>query len=250
MSAPDPGLGALATADKDDPTKGAIEEYDGKLVEDERPVAPDQFDPKYETSRNEIWAYYSYYIGNNGLTLFNFAPTAAQNLVYQRAVVVGGPNNDRLLFMGAKRTINSIILLCNGISFSIQIVVFLILGSYADFGTFRPNILIVLSLIAWGIGFGWLGVHHQEQWRTGLGLYIVGLIAYQLCLTYWTAAFPGLARNTRELREKAHEFENGEISREEYDFADMMKRNQLSNVAFITQSVGEIFILAVIVGIM
>ena len=155
-----------------------------------------------------------------------------------------------MYFAGGNRTINSIILLCNGISFAIQIVVFLILGSYADFGTFRPNILIALSLIAWGIGFGWLGVHHESQWKIGLGLYIIGLIAYQLCLTYWTAAFPGLARNTPHLREKAREFEEGEISREEYDFEDSMKRNELSNVAFYTQSMGEIVILAVIVGVM
>ena len=250
MAANDPGL-APTGAEKDDPTRGAIEEEkDGTFVEDDRLVAPDQFDEKYETSKLEIWAYYSYYIGNNGLTLFNFAPTAAQNLVYQRAVVVGGEKNDSLFFAGANRTINSIILLCNGISFAIQIVVFLILGSYADFGTFRPNILIVLSLIAFGLGFGWLGVHHQEQWRTGLGLYIIGLIAYQLCLTYWTAAFPGLARNTPHLREKAKQYEGGEISKDEYDFADSMKRNELQNVAFYTQSMGEIVILAVIVGIM
>ena len=184
------------------------------------------------------------------MTLFNFAPTAAQNLVYQRAEAVGGPKNEILQFAGGKRTINSIILLCNGISFAIQIVVFLILGSYADFGSFRPNILIVLSLIAWGIGFGWLGVHQETQWQTGLGLYIVGLIAYQLCLTYWTAAFPGLARNTAHLREKARQFEEHEITRQEYDHADSMKRNELSNVAFYVQSMGEIVILAVIVGVM
>ena len=249
MASPSTGL-ALAAEEANDPTKGDVEkDSDGVITEEERPVAPDQFDERYETSRNEIYAYYSYYIGNNGLTLFNFAPTAAQNLVYQQAVIVGGPNNQRLPFMGSTRTINSIILLCNGISFSIQIVVFLILGSYADFGTFRPNILIVLSLIAWGLGFGWLGVHHESQWQTGLGLYIVGLIAYQLCLTYWTAAFPGLARNTPHLREKAKEFERGEILREEYDFEDSMKRNELSNVAFYVQSLGEILILAVIVGV-
>jgi MFS-type transporter involved in bile tolerance (Atg22 family) len=90
----------------------------------------------------------------------------------------------------------------------------------------------------------------SHQWRTGLGLYIVGLIAYQLSLTYWTAAFPGLARNTPHLREKAEQFEAGEISREEYDFNDSMKRNELSNVAFYVQSMGEIVILAVIVGVM
>jgi len=256
MAAPDPGL-AQMSAPAEDPTKGMITPSpdskptaEGQEHEEERATAPDQFDDKFTTSRGEIWAYYAYYIGNNGLTLFNFAPTAAQNLLYQQAEAVGGADNEILFFAGADRTINSIILLCNGISFAIQIVIFLVLGSYADFGTFRPNILIVLSLVAWGVGFGWLGVHEEGQWRTGLGLYVVGLIAYQLCLTYWTAAFPGLARNTVGMREEARRFERGEIGREEYDFADSMKRNELSNTAFYTQSVGEIVILAVIVGVM
>jgi hypothetical protein len=51
----------------------------------DQPIAPDQFDPKWETDRMEIWSYYAYYVGNNGLTLFNFAPTAFQNLLYQAA---------------------------------------------------------------------------------------------------------------------------------------------------------------------
>lgn len=177
--------------------------------------------------------------------MFNFAPTAFQNLLYEAA---GDPGT--LHFAGVNRTIYSIVLLSNGISFAIQIVVFLFLGSFADFGSWRPNILIGLSIIAWGIGFGWLGVHTDNKWETATGLYIVGLIAYQTTLTFWTAAFPGLARNTPELREKAREFEEGEISREDYDHADSMMRNKLSNTAFIVQSLGEIVILAIIVGIM
>ena len=91
---------------------------------DEEPIAPDQFDATYETSKWEIWAYYSYYIGNNGLTLFNFAPTAFQNLLSQAA-----DNSGVIHFAGADRTINSVVLLCNGISFAIQIFVFLVIGS-------------------------------------------------------------------------------------------------------------------------
>ena len=97
-----------------------------EISEDEHPVAPDQFDPKYETSQWEIRAYYSYYIGNNGLTLFNFAPTAFQNLLSQSADA-----NGFIYFAGGVRTINSVVLLCNGISFAIQIVLFLCIGSYA-----------------------------------------------------------------------------------------------------------------------
>lgn len=62
--------------------------------------------------------------------------------------------------------------------------------------------------------------------------------------------FPGLARNTSQLREKAEQYQAGEITREEYDYADTLKRSELSNMAFYIQSLGEIVILAVIVGIM
>lgn len=127
---------------------------------------------------------------------------------------------------------------------------FLVIGSFADFGTWRPNILIALSLVAYGIGFGWLGVHTSDKWHVGVGLYIVGLIAYQTTLTFWLAAFPGLARNTASLKAKADEYTAGSISREEYDQADMMERSKLANIAFYVQSCAEIIILAIIVGIM
>jgi hypothetical protein len=68
MAANDPGL-AQAAAEAYDPTREMVEETKDGMIEEERPVAPDQFDERYETSRWEIWAYYSYYIGNNGLTL-------------------------------------------------------------------------------------------------------------------------------------------------------------------------------------
>ncbi|KAI5464400.1 putative autophagy protein [Mariannaea sp. PMI_226] len=232
-------------------SKAAVEPVEPLTFPDEvldkhHAVALDhQVDEKYLTTKHEIWAYYSYYIGNNGLSLFNFAPTAFQNLLYQAA-----GDSGTLPFAGRTRTINSIVLLSNGISFAIQIVVFLILGSFADFGNWRPNILIALSIVAYAIGFGWLGVHTSDKWQIGVGLYIVGLIAYQTTLTFWTAAFPGLARNTAEMKALADDLLAGKITREEYDFADSMKRSQLSNVAFYIQSVAEVVILAIIVGIM
>ena len=79
---------------------------------------------------------------------------------------------------------------------------------------------------------------------------ICTVIAYQTTLTFWTAAFPGLARNTPQLRAKAEEYTAGQISRDEYDYADTLQRSRLSNMAFYVQSVGEIFILAVIVGVL
>jgi hypothetical protein len=55
-------------AHADDAIRGDVEVRTpkGSIVEaDAKPVAPDQFEPKYETGKYELWAYYSYYIGNN-----------------------------------------------------------------------------------------------------------------------------------------------------------------------------------------
>ncbi|KAH8886960.1 MFS general substrate transporter [Thozetella sp. PMI_491] len=198
------------------------------------------------TTKREIWAWYAYYIGANGLSLFNFGPTAFQNLLSQAA-----PEDTGLLdFAGRARDVNSIVLLANGISFAIQAVLFLVIGAYADFGTGRRWVLVFWSLVAYGIGFGWLGVHEPEQWQTGAGLYMVGLIAYQLTLTYWTAAFPSLARNTPHMLEASLKLGDGELTQLEYDRQDEKERSRLSNVSFYIQSVGEIGILAIIVGIM
>ncbi|KAG5977427.1 hypothetical protein E4U55_006761 [Claviceps digitariae] len=197
------------------------------------------------TSRWEIWSWYMYYVGANGLALFNFGPTAFQNLLAQAA-----GESKLLYFAGRERDVNSIVLLCNGISFAIQGALFLIIGSYADFGTGRRWVLLIWSVIAYGIGFGWIGVHEADQWKVGVGLYIVGLISYQLTLTYWTAAFPSLARNTQHLRDARTAYETGEITRQELDRRDELERSKLSNVGFCIQSVGEVVILAIIVGIM
>ncbi|GAB1213592.1 hypothetical protein ATERTT37_002742 [Aspergillus terreus] len=52
------------------------------------------------------------------------------------------------------------------------------------------------------------------------------------------------------LQAKADAYNAGDISREEYDQADMMERSKLANVAFYVQSLAEIVILAIIVGVM
>ncbi|KAG5949164.1 hypothetical protein E4U53_006019 [Claviceps sorghi] len=197
------------------------------------------------TSRWEVWSWYMYYVGANGLALLNFGSTAFQNLLAQAA-----GDSELLYFAGRERDVNSIVLLCNGISFAIQGALFLVIGSYADFGTARRWVLLVWSMIAYGIGFGWIGVHEADQWKVGVGLYIVGLISYQLTLTYWTAAFPSLARNTQQLRDARTAYENGELTRQELDRRDELERSRLSNVGFCIQSLGEIVILAIIVGIM
>lgn len=215
-----------------------LDQDDGDAEEDIRaaviaPVLASEDVP--ETSRGEIWAWYAYYVGANGLALLNFGPTAFQNLLAQAAPADTG----LIRFAGRDRNVNSIVLLTNGISFAIQAALFIVIGSYADFGSGRRWVLVFWSLIAFGVGFAWLGVQVPERWQAGVALYILGLICYQLTLTYWTAAFPSLARNTPRLKEAARAYADGEIGQADYDRQDEMERSRLSNMAFVIQSFGE-----------
>ncbi|PWN53229.1 hypothetical protein IE53DRAFT_310603 [Violaceomyces palustris] len=214
---------------------------------------------KFETTKWELWAFYIYYIGNSGLGPFNFGPSQFQNLLYQQANILGegncggdGQADCRLNFAGSDRTVQSVVLLCNGLSFAIQCVLFLLIGSFADFGTFRPYILMVSTVICIAISFGWLGVEDPSQWRIGIALYMIGLITYQLSLSYWTAAFPGLARNLPEMRKAREDLVSvpPTISEEEYEAKDSLTKNRVSNVAFAVCSAGELLVLAVMQGML
>jgi hypothetical protein len=40
----------------------------------------------------------------------------------------------------------------------------------------RPNITIFFTVLAIGVSFAWLGVENPAQWRSGVALYVLGLI--------------------------------------------------------------------------
>lgn len=55
------------------------------------------------TTRWELWSYYLYYVGNNGLAGFNFGPSAFQNLLYL-AATCDANNKCTLPFAGSKKS--------------------------------------------------------------------------------------------------------------------------------------------------
>ncbi|CAA7266871.1 unnamed protein product [Cyclocybe aegerita] len=212
---------------------------------------------KWTTTRLELWSYYLYYVGNNGLAGFNFGPSQFQNLLflagYDPTIGPGAPCGDNgcvLPYLGRIRDINSIVLLTNGISFAIQAVLLIFIGAWADYGTWRPNITIFFTLLAVGVSFAWLGVEQPSEWRAGVALYILGLITYQCSLTFWTAAFPGLAYDLPEVEESRKEFASGKKSSEDHARFHSLARNRVSNISFAVCSAGEITILAIMVGIL
>ncbi|KAH9052926.1 MFS general substrate transporter [Lactarius deliciosus] len=183
--------------------------------------------------------------GNNGLSGFNFGPSQFQNLLYLAGYDPSHPPFSApcvLPYLGRVRNVNSIVLLTNGISFAIQAVLLLTIGGWADYGTWRPNITIFFTVLAIGVSFAWLGVEDPSQWRTGVALYGA--------LTFWTAAFPGLARNLPEVQESADEAKRGLKLSDDHSLLESLARNRVSNISFAISSAGEIIILAIMVGIL
>jgi hypothetical protein len=59
--------------------------------------------------------------------------------------------------------VNSIVLITNGLSFAFQAVIFLLVGSFADYGVWRPHITTAFTVLAWAVSFGWLGVEDASK---------------------------------------------------------------------------------------
>ncbi|KAF8434079.1 MFS general substrate transporter [Boletus edulis BED1] len=224
------------------------------------PTEPDSSaEATLTTSRRELWAFYLYYVGNNGLSGFNFGPSQFQNLLFLAgydpayppySAPCGTGTGCVLPYLGRIRDINSIVLLTNGISFAIQAVLLLVVGAWADYGQWRPNITIIFTLAAVAVSFAWLGVEDPSKWQAGVILYILGLITYQGALTFWTAAFPGLTRHLPEVQESARQARDGTKDTDEHAAFESLSRNRVSNISFTVSSVGEIFILVIMVGIL
>ncbi|KZP31763.1 MFS general substrate transporter [Athelia psychrophila] len=238
-------------------TTNVVVDESASLGHNSKRVGHDATSSDWTTSRTELWSFYAYYVGNNGLSGFNFGPSQFQNLLFLAGYdpayapfTVACTEACVLPYLGKVRDINAIVLTTNGISFAIQAVLLLFIGSWADYGRWRPNITIFFTLLAVGVSFAWLGVEDPSRWRAGVALYILGLITYQCALTFWTAAFPGLARNLPEVKESARELTDGSKTEDEHTHFESMSRNRVSNVSFAVSSAGEVIILAVMVGIL
>ncbi|KAI6042904.1 MFS general substrate transporter [Pisolithus marmoratus] len=211
------------------------------------------------TSRYELWAFYLYYVGNNGLAGFNFGPSQFQNLLYLAGYDPSQPpftapcgtgTGCVLPYLGKTRDINSIVLLTNGISFAIQAILMLAIGAWADYGQWRPYITIIFTLLAVAVSFAWIGVEDPSKWHIGVILYVLGLITYQGALAFWTAAFPGLTRDLPEVQGSVQEVQLGYKTPQDHSRFESLSRNRVSNVSFAVSSLGEIVILAIMVGIL
>ncbi|KAK4699613.1 hypothetical protein P7C70_g6648, partial [Phenoliferia sp. Uapishka_3] len=156
-----------------------------------------------------------------------------------------------------RRELIAYYLYCVGVA--IQAVLFLFLGTLADYGSWRPWITTLLTL--WGIAcnFGFLGAYTPENWQAAAVLYSMSKapslgdfdavadkksraanVAYTGYLTYFTAAFVGLAKDTPAMQQAEKDLAVGTISEDEFRMKETLEQNHIGDFAYILGSLGNL----------
>jgi hypothetical protein len=139
------------------------------------------------TSRKELWSYYLYYNGDNGV-----GPGSYSQALFQSALTSAGwdpaitpiekgncGNTGCVVSWGSgTRSVASVVLIANGLCFAIMTVIFVALGSAADYGTFGRWLLLFLTVVCWVFQYGMMAVRHPSQWPAAMVLHVISYIAY------------------------------------------------------------------------
>ncbi|KAL1301955.1 hypothetical protein AAFC00_002411 [Neodothiora populina] len=207
------------------------------------------------TSRKELWSYYLYYNGDNGVgpgsysqTLFQSTLTAAGHDPTVFPVASGNCSTGGcvLPWGSGTRSVASVVLIANGICFAVMTLLFVSLGSAADYGSFGRWLLLVLTAICWMFQYGFMGIKHASQWPTAMVLYIISYIAYGATLVFYAAVFPRLARYMPHVRAAREEdLNSGKITQEEYDRIESLEKNHVSSISTAHSNIGYLFTLAI-----
>ncbi|KAL1664481.1 autophagy-related protein 22-like protein [Schizophyllum commune] len=193
-------------------------------------------------TRRELWSYYMYYNGDNGVGPNGYSMTLFQSLAYSAGYdPVKGPGSSCnaddasgqcvVPWAGGTKSVSSAVLVANGVSFAVMTLIFTTIGSAADYGTFGRWLLFAVTVVCWAAQYASMSLTDPSRWGIAMFLYMVGFISYGATLVFYAAAFPRLARNTAHARELREKYDAGEIEREEYEREESLEKNRISNIS-------------------
>lgn len=130
---------------------------------------------------------------------------------------------------GGTRSVSSVVLIANGLSFTFMTIIFVWFGSAADYGSFGRWLLLALTVVCWALQYGMLAIREPAQWPAAMGMYIVTYVAYGATLVFYAAVFPKLARYMPHVRKAREEdLREGRMDQKEYDAVESLERNHIS----------------------
>ncbi|PNS16334.1 hypothetical protein CAC42_6441 [Sphaceloma murrayae] len=199
-------------------------------------------------TRRELWSYYFYYNGDNGvgpqsysLAIFQSALTAAGHDPSISPPQVGNCGTGSCVIPWGSGTcnVNSVILLANGLCFAIMTLVFLCLGSAADYGDLGPRLLLYLTVTCWMAQYSFMAIVGPDQWPLATLLYVVSYITYGATLVFYAAIFPRLAKFMPDVREAREDLlPAGKITVDEYNKLESLSKSHISNISTAHSNIG------------
>ncbi|KAH6681508.1 autophagy-related protein 22-like protein [Halenospora varia] len=201
-------------------------------------------------TKKEVYSYYTYYAGNNGIGSFQYSNLLFQNLIYQAGF---NPNITPLgsstcnvdpdapchvFWNGGTKSYTSVILIATGLTFLGQALVFIGVGSLADFGNWNPWVVRGFSVLCWAFEFGFLGVTTAAKWRIAMALFILSSITFWASYVFFNAIFPKLSHDLPEVREARAQLLSGSIDEAQYEHKCSMARSKIMNVSYGWNNVG------------
>ncbi|KAI9738152.1 MAG: hypothetical protein M1818_005581 [Claussenomyces sp. TS43310] len=220
------------------------------------PLAPEDLDDYAPVgapaTRKEVLSYYAYYAGNNGIGSFQYSNLLFQNLIYQagfnpNVLPLGSSKCDvdpnapcHVFWGGGNRTkeYTSVVLIATGLTFVSQALLFLGVGSLADYGNWNPWVVRIFSVLSWAIEFGFLGVKTADKWRSAMALYILSSVTFWASYVFFNAIFPKLSHDLPEVRDAGEAHRAGRISNDEYEYRCSMARSKVMNYSYGWNNVG------------
>ncbi|KAF7789383.1 hypothetical protein EIP86_000327 [Pleurotus ostreatoroseus] len=193
-------------------------------------------------TRKELWSYYMYYNGDNSLaTAAGYDPVHGPG----SSCTADGASGQCVVPWGSgTKAVSSVVLVATGVSFAVMATLFTTIGSAADYGNFGRWLLFAVTVICWGAQFASMSLTSPDRWGAAMALYMVGFISYGATLVFYAAAFPRLARHTAHARALKEKYENGDISRDEYELEESLEKNRISNISTTHSNIGYIVTLA------
>lgn len=206
-------------------------------------------------TRKELWSYYLYYNGDNGVGPLGYSMTLFQSLATSAGfdptrgsgsscTDAGASGQCVLPWAGGTKAVSSIVLIANGVSFAVMTMIFTTIGSAADYGNFGRWLLLVITVICWGAQFASMSLTSPDRWGVAMALFMIGFVSYGATLVFYAAVFPRLARNTPHSRALKESLDVGDISPEVYEQEESLEKNRISNISTAHSNIGYIATLA------
>ncbi|KAI5782573.1 autophagy-related protein 22-like protein [Geopyxis carbonaria] len=208
--------------------------------------------PQPTTTRRELWSYYLYYNGDNGVGPLSYSQALFQSTLTAAGHVPGTSPPAKCSASSAcvvaGRSVAGMVLLANGVCFAAMTVLFITLGSVADYGKSGGRwMLAVCTAVCWACQFGFMGVRASGgRWGAAMALFCGSFVSYGATLVFYAAVFPRLARYMPEVRKVRGEFEEGVegVTRERCEEVESLERSHISSVSTAHSNVGYLCTLA------